>query len=306
MKKIITSNGKPLIQDGKVFLSSGGGSNIIEVTEFPTENVQDFTFYKKISKTNTEVYAVIGGGAVPLSSMGAFIYEVDTLPSDMQVSDVENNIFYLYVYESKAYFYDGSKVMTFGEFYISMGMELPDRGSVESIDQMTNDGIYVIYGKEIKQIGVNNKTYNFVDGVWNDYYDLFFGIMNCTIETLETPLIETLRNNICANCMTLKYVNLSNCKIVGENVFNNCFSLREVRLPICEQIGYNAFFDTGDVQLYLGLNNIVSIMSSTFSEGNHNLVAHVRPELLSAYESDTNWASAVSNGYITLVGDYTD
>lgn len=278
---------KALIDEKKIPLevnvNVSGGSSVIDVEEFPTENVQDLTFYRKKSKTDTEVYMSMDGESMNLSTTATF-YEVDEQPTEtnMEVSNMETGPLIIYIFNGVCYLYtdlgSGLNVITLGSIY---GMEDKTAGSVNDID---SDGIYVIYGKEIEEIGVNKETYNFIDGVWVDNNKTLTGLLNGTIGI----------------------INLSSSKVIRSFFFAGCRSLTKVYCPLVTDIGEQAFQSCVLLtDLYLGANQVVSTFNNAFNEVN-NATVHVRAELLSEYQNNNIWQQFVSNSYITLVGDYTD
>lgn len=301
---------KALIDEKKIplLINVKGGNSVIEVEEFPTENVQDLTFYKKTSKTNTVFYMVFDGSPINIADTGGNVHVVDELPTNMEVTDVTSQTIHIYILNGIGYVYadlgNGLTTCTMAEFYATMGLTLENKGAVESVAEMTTDGFYVIYGKESVQIGVKNETYNFVDGVWNNYNEMLLGLMEGTITdlTLQTTKVK---DYACRLCTSLRSIYLPKCKSIGIRAFDECIVLTTARLPICETIKGSAFQDTSLTDIYLGYDGVVTLGSDVFLKETKTNV-HVRAELLSDYQADTNWTEAVTKGNVILVGDYTD
>ena len=134
----------------------GGGSGIIDVTELPTENIDENAVYRvaenvQIEKTEayrvsggyvTSVGDVVAGWGVPASNIHKYV--VDELPTDMKPSDVESFTelnFYFLRTDGKVYMHiSGHGVITLA----IMLFQDPsyDKGFTENVYAETEDGIY--------------------------------------------------------------------------------------------------------------------------------------------------------------------
>ena len=90
------------------------------------------------------------------------------------------------------------------------------------------------------------------------------------------------------------------------------FLMSSISLPYCIEIGEEAFAGNARLaDIYLGGAEMVTLTNANTFFRSTNLTQapiniHVRADLLNTYQADTVWAEAVSKGYITLVGDYTE
>ena len=133
-----------------------GGSGIIDVTELPTENIDENAVYRvteTIQTEKTEVYIKTGSTAVTiqqyLASLGVptvpNIYVVDELPPDMLPTDVQTFSalhFYILKTDGIAYVYVPAYggVITVGLLgFQAMGY---DKGFTENIYEETENGVY--------------------------------------------------------------------------------------------------------------------------------------------------------------------
>lgn len=133
-----------LLQKAKECGSSGG---IIDVTELPTENIDENAVYKVVFNQEQQVYAVIGSQIYTAeqyaasSGMGCYIYYVDELPSTLKETMTD---LHLYVVSSNGIGYInfmGYSVSSIGQ--IILGSAEYDRGYTDNISTETLDGIYV-------------------------------------------------------------------------------------------------------------------------------------------------------------------
>lgn len=312
------------------FGSGSAGSGIVEVEEFPTENVQDYTFYKKANKANVEVYMSMFGQTMNVVDAGAVVYKVDELPSSMEITDMETGALHLYVWNSKAYITtDGTTTMTFGELYSALMGETFEDKVVESVGQIDSNGVYVIYGEATEIVGVKNSTYNFINEEWVNPYEDFMNLINGNLKSailpevgqirkyafayntflgkVSLPLVTRIPQSAFIDCESLYEINIPKVTHIEMNAFSGCESLQTIKLPLVEAIGISAFGGCMSLtDMYLGYEGVVNLLDFLIFSSCHNAKVHVRAEHLSNYQSHNQWSQAVSNGYITLVGDYTE
>jgi hypothetical protein len=256
----------------------------------------------------------------------------DTLPTSPSVSDLQTfSPTHIYICEDIPYLYGnvgyGDMWLPVIDLYNSMSQEDPleIKGYVGSINEMLEVGVYVTYkfGKQ----GVLRGKYKLLEnnGGWIDYEGIFFRTIkeysndNLTVvpeysfyyqpylTSIDLPNVEEINQYAFSNCERLKNVNVPNVTSLSLYAFGLCKSLEEIRLPKVKEISGRCFTSCSALKnVYIGSQEVVILDKSFNTFNNCNATVHVRPELLSAYQSDENWAREVSAGYVTLVGDYTD
>lgn len=127
---------------------SGSSSGIIEVPELPTSDIDENAVYNVVVNTESEVYIILGGVLYTVEEyavsigMGCFVYYVDELPSNMEVTS--RNL-YLYILNSSGIGYidfaASGNTQQFGA--VLLGSEKYDRGYTDNINEESLDGVYV-------------------------------------------------------------------------------------------------------------------------------------------------------------------
>lgn len=280
-------------------LSSGGsGSGVVVVDELPTENIQEGVIYQVNEISDIDVYLKDDGKNVTnleysikivLGKSCTLIYDVvESLPSIPNVSDLQTfSPAYVYIYNDTPYVYGNAGN---GDMWIDImtliasvtGKTYENKGYISNPNFASEAGLYVRYtlgkqcilNKEKYEVWINENSFNI------NYEEIF----NKTIKEYYNPDLYIVPLYAFAGCLYLKKVILPNTKIIMQSAFRECDSLKN---------------------LYLGGNEVVVLVGQYHFYLN-NVTVHVRPELLSAYQSDEKWANAVSNGNVTLVGDYVD
>ena len=225
----------------KVNIPSGAIEN---VEEFPTSNVYDNVIYKvdKMTKPQVFLHAISYGVSLNLGD-NMTIIEVDELPNDMRSVDDG----FMYVCGDYAYVKfekDGVwQVSTIGEYYAGgSGISILDKGAVDSVEEMTEDGFYVIKGKQVTLQGVKGDTYNYIDNEWCNYKELFEKINDKSIDNIDNiDFGMRVGDFLFRNCKNLKEINSGKIKWVGSCAFSLCYNLTTVNLPNCTIIDAGAF-----------------------------------------------------------------
>lgn len=168
--------------------TGGGGSenlvHIIDVTELPSENIDEQSIYR-MKGYDASIYVVQSDGSTPLplmtflASMGATsitvdTYLVDSLPETFEVSALGGTYAYLHVYilKESGYTYvsnDGSTATPMGSV-----VGLSEQGWVNSTDEMGSAGIYAT---KVESANTYGSCYQYIDGAWENYEinpDIFY------------------------------------------------------------------------------------------------------------------------------------
>lgn len=129
--------------------SEGGGSGIIDVTELPTENIDENAVYRVVTSTEGNIYIRQGGITQPIADFVAAaglsvckIYIVDELPAVMEPTIPE---VHLYVLKSSGIVWinlNGTYVTTVGNAFL--GAKSYDKGYTTDINSEVLDGVYTV------------------------------------------------------------------------------------------------------------------------------------------------------------------
>ena len=223
--------------------------NAIEmVNELPTSNVQKDVIYKVDKITTSEVYLSMPSlGSVSKLNDTWQVTDVDVLPDNMLVTGENGG--YVYVCGDYAYIKminedtGEEQVLTIGEMYTAMGVKLPDKGVVKTIEEMTEDGVYIIKGGQITLQGVKGETYNYIDNQWYNFKEIFEGINDGSISNIDNINFGMkVREYLFVNCNNLKEINSEKITRIGVRAFSDCDNLTTVNLPKCVEIDAGAFY----------------------------------------------------------------
>lgn len=288
---------------------------LIEAEEIPTTNIKENTLYKVNEVSDINVF-IVQNNLNYVPSLYEYIesnfeitpniiyYLVDSFPSNPNISDISNfTVCHVYILKDIAYMYDGSNWRSLS--YIQNFLpNLLDGGYVNSpIDIEYPNRIYVTYKLGSYYIKTNKYKFNEYDGGWIDYYSIF----HKTIKKLSSTTLKQISQSAFYNCRLLETVDLPNVIHIGLYAFTSCISLKSVNLPKCRHIDQSAFSGCSLLtDVYLGYDGKATLGNQWVFSDCPNTKVHVRAEYLEQYQNDTYWAYSVSQGYITLVGDYTD
>lgn len=185
-------------------------SDLIDVDALPTENIEDDKVYRVSSKRVGEYYIFLQAEFELVSNMlPAFgfneiqyisVTSIDKV-SEPQISD--SGVAYVYNDTSSYIGYiwtDASTRMTLGEFIgmmfsmAGMDVELPNKGVINDVSEMSEDGVYYVQDETKAQVGIPNSkkdkeiyyydnaewiklnqlTKDKLVGIWQaDYYDYY-------------------------------------------------------------------------------------------------------------------------------------
>lgn len=288
----------PSTDGGVVIYTEGsGGGGIIEVNEFPTENVQNEVIYKKSFKTDTEMYLVNSMGTSSLKDISnVTYYEVEDLPNEMIESDLENGIFNIYIVNGIGYvssnFGDGAMTLTMGDV-----CEVENKGYIENINNAIEDGVYTVKGKETFLYGVNGETYNYIDNHWIDYYEQVNGIFNKTIINLNLPKVKTIPPYLFFQCLTIKTANLPNVTVIEADAFLNCLFLQSINISNISEIKNDAFsMCTNLLAVIIQQTDSVCVIGTRVFDGSpiESGTGYIYVPNVEDYKSATNWSKYAS------------
>lgn len=170
---------------------TGGGDNtVIDVTELPTENVDDSKIYRITQTGEGGIYFAMLDGATPMILTVAEVYqlfsgrlfefpihEVDTLPDTMEKPDGATLTFPLYVLKSTGVAYFTNDGTSATAIPINVAFELGEYSgyapSADAIVATATPTWYTVRGGEVFTYGLpntsDNKTfYEYTNGSWDE------------------------------------------------------------------------------------------------------------------------------------------
>lgn len=268
-----------------------GGGGVIEVNEFPTENVQDEVIYKKSYMTTGEIYVSSYVAGVTtfkalLETMGAPVgtityYEVEELPNDMQISDLDvlENM-YVYIVNGicyvNAYMEGETFIITLGELCgMMLQIEGENKGYIDNpsdIPLTENPTVYVVKGKEITELGGKDINYTYTNNEWVNQAVLFENLITGSIEKIKLGNISQVRANAFFGCTVLKSIDILKVGTILDN-FEYCTNLATLILR-------------QENEPPIKINKIDN--NTLIAKGNGYI--YVADTLLNDYKSATNWA----------------
>lgn len=161
----------------------GGGSGIIDVTEFPEVGVKGGV-YRMTTEGTTELWAVMPTATMPFSDFctlqggSATYYLVDTLPTVMNATDMDTLIFHVYIVNDTGIGYismDGTSASatTVGTI-LADGMDRGWTDDIASIDGTVEEqmGVYAYRSPDVTSYGLNNEkntnVYGYNGSAWDE------------------------------------------------------------------------------------------------------------------------------------------
>lgn len=313
---LLIKNGKILTLDGKIVSAKSSGG-VIEVDELPN-NPEENVIYQVNEISDIDVYVKTGANSPStleeaIKYLGLTpnltFYVVDSLPSSPNISNLQTfSPAYAYIYDDIAYTYGNAG---YGNMWLevkdlvsqTMNLQYENKGYVSNINDIVEAGLYVTY-KLGKQGVYYKEKYDLLEynGGWVDYKSIF----DKTIKKLYAPNIKIIYSLSFGGCYNLTYVDLPDVLYIRNLAFAFCENLVSVRLQKVLEFEDVPFAYCDNIKdLYIGSKLVPIITINTFNDLKR-INVHVRPELLSAYQDDSNWKDSVAGGKITLIGDYTD
>lgn len=157
---------------------------------------------------------------------------------------------------------------------------------------------------------------------------------NCSLLTnINCPLIQLINQSCFYSCSSLTNINnntntFSNVVTINSSAFSNCSSIESLYFPVATSISNSAFSKTNSLKkIDLGLisslgqifgsgstmtsplediylrktDSICTLSSTSYLPAGLNITIHVPNDLISSYQSATNWSTLYNNGDITFV-----
>lgn len=228
---------------------SGGGGGIIDVTELPTENIDENAVYRVTNQTAEIWFKSADFGCVKaeefISIMSgtpiAFkIHLVDTLPQEIPAVDPTNMTFYVYIPKNTGISYIN---MGEGTMPLSAMFSTTDYGWTEDVNAETEDGLYTValttqdryvyLNKEWVKIEAPVEPLKYTLSDDGTHYIVsannleFTGVINIPSTYNDLPVAEIPSLGFRACCMRGVFVPKSITKI-GDQAFSACERLNSV------------------------------------------------------------------------------
>lgn len=253
---------------------SGGGSGIIDVTELPTENIDENAVYrvKGCSEGNCFLF---GTPFVDWAKSNGLItdvtyYVVETLPESGEESDIQAfSYFHIYIYNDIPYIYGnlGTGVAVYplttllNQVLAEYDITLTDGGYVESVEDATVFGkVYVTYSKDsiaVPDMSSNTKVYRYRDGEWELLAKDTSIFLKYTLSDDGTHYIVSADNRDrypSEICVPDEYNKLPVTEIAEEG-FMNCYGLTTIWLPVGIKLARKAFYNCRSLREVLFINH---------------------------------------------------
>lgn len=132
-----------------------------------------------------------------------------------------------------------------------------------------------------------------------DYaFNFCYGLTSASFSSVATIGSYAFRD-----CLYLTSVSFPSATSIKGNSFRNCTSLTSIELPLCTSIGSSAFYScTHLTSMTLGASSVCSLSSTASlpASSSHHMTIYVPSNLISSYQSASNWSTLYSNGYITF------
>lgn len=274
--------------------SSGGSSDLVEVSELPSV-VDESKIYRVNGYTDIEVYLILGEFNYTLKEIikeqigvdcSPEYSVVESLPSNPVVSDIAAfSIVHIYIMDDIPYLYanagNGNMWLGLTDVFASMGATIPAKGFTADIHSETEAGIYTTYLRNPTAVPTKNAyIYNGANWVRTDRYRM---IMLKEVEELTAEdfvgmrlipryfqYVQCLMNGGmhiggAPNRILTKVTIPEWISSIGNMAFSNCVALQEVSLSeglkgICE----NAFSDCDSLTSIEIPNSVATVESNAF------------------------------------------
>lgn len=134
------------------------------------------------------------------------------------------------------------------------------------------------------------------------------GFKSCSkLTNVNLPNVEWIYTYAFMLCTSLISINLPNATTIQQNAFSSCTKLESVYLGKIKTLNKTVFGSCSKLaDVYLGYNGMVEVKGTFAPKNSLPVNVHVRSEYLTNYQNDSKWSTLVNDGYVTLVGDYTD
>ena len=271
-----------MIKNPITVVSSGGGGDV-NYLPYRVSNIENYS-YSDNTITNLK--------------RGAFQYDERIVAVDFpNVDIVPVNAFYQCTSLNSVNFSSSLKEINASAFYGCTSLS-----SINLPDTLVNVGNYVFtntaiprnYSGGINYIGNANNQYFITDKIDN------VNSNNCVVHS-NTKIIS---GGTFLNCRYLISVTgMDNVVSLGNSAFQNCSQLATITLPKVNLIDANVFSGCGYLAaIYLQSTTVCTLLNANAipATASHNITIYVPSNLISSYQTATNWSTLYNNGYITF------
>lgn len=306
-----------IIVDGVVYNLPVGSSDssleVIEVDEFPTENIDENAIYKInkvtdlgvwIKESPTSAYSLDEAIQALNPNSNITYYLVDTLPSSPNISDLGTfSIAHIYIYNDVPYIYgnagSGNMWLELSLLFSQLaGVEIPNKGYTDD-PNLVSEGINVTYKKASLGLPKNIGYYTY-NGIWSNYKNIF----NRTITEYVDSDIEVIPNYALCHQTNLSSIDLPNTVYIDDYAFAECSNLTNVTLPKVVTIGFHAFEKCSNLISFKNVPMLQKIGSSAFINCTNLedvIIDNVTEIISNAFEGCTNLKN-ISMNNVEVIG----
>ena len=125
---------------------------------------------------------------------------------------------------------------------------------------------------------------------------------NCIkLTSASFPLVTSIGTGAFNGCGKLTSVNFPVATSIGNTAFSSCSNLTSVSFPLVTSIGPSAFsYCRKLTSVTLGANQVCTLSNVTAipASSSHHVTIYVPADLISSYQTATNWSTLYNNGYI--------
>lgn len=277
-------------------------SCIVNVDDFPLENIDEEKIYGKNIKTNAAILICTDGKVDNLASMmNVECYFVNSLPENPIPISFADELWHIYIMNDIAYVYfsmDESSTPTWysmSEFWYNLGAVgegFSDKGFIENESLISEDGVYITYEHSIAY-GIKDKqifNYDANNNEWIDYKNTYEkiinGLLNRDIVSFDfsnypkisdysfymykklqqlkhTENITSIGRFSFQYCESLTSINFPNLtEIYGVETFAMCKNLTEVSFPALQEGYFGSTFDSCSNLVNVNLPNLSDLQNS--------------------------------------------
>lgn len=125
-----------------------------------------------------------------------------------------------------------------------------------------------------------------------------------TLASVDLPKTTSLDNSAFDYCRALTSINIPKVTKISNSAFRYCDSLTSIQLPKVTNIQANAFQSCTHLDdIYLGESQVCTLAATSGipATSSHHITIHVPNDLITSYQTASNWSTLYNNGYITFV-----
>lgn len=125
------------------------------------------------------------------------------------------------------------------------------------------------------------------------------------LTTLDLPEVTQVTYNAISYCNALTTLTLPKCTLINQSGIVDNSNMASIYLPLCASLGNRALYsNSGLTDIYLGKTDGICALNASNgipASSTQHLTIHVPSDLISTYQTASNWSTHYNNGYITFV-----